>query len=297
VTGAAIAIELLNAMHSADTNEKPSVLCIRGLHKVWFPGGFPDVENVTQIAGQLEILQLIQGLRQILRLTQSVNVKNSDTFHIKSIFPDVGVLSPEFGADDGSLMVAISLRRYIGTRANSRAAIRPRLAISRLAVRTCSQIFVTRIFAADDRCPAQFWRPLLVDRLSTLMRSHRSYLEGCATRWDEGSEYHWIVEERSSNGLAGCIACRVKQHAADFGYFFAEPHWGKGFATEAGELLVSWLKAQPEILRIWATADTENVKSRNVLERLGLQCEGILPMATYRPNIGGPPRDTVVYAW
>jgi hypothetical protein len=54
---------------------------------------------------------------------------------------------------------------------------------------------------------------------------------------------------------------------------------------------------QPEILRIWATADAENVRSHKVLERLGLHREGVLPMATYRPNIGGQPRATAVYAW
>ncbi|MBE0549463.1 MAG: GNAT family N-acetyltransferase [Rubrivivax sp.] len=125
----------------------------------------------------------------------------------------------------------------------------------------------------------------------------RTHLEGATQRWADGTEYQWIVEERSTGNLAGTISCRPSAHAADFGYFLARSHWRRGLAHKAGTLVVSWLKAQPEILRIWATADAENIRSHKVLERLGLQREGVLRMATYRPNIGGQPRDTVVYAW
>ena len=125
----------------------------------------------------------------------------------------------------------------------------------------------------------------------------RSHLEGVAQRWIDGTEYQWIIEVRSTGNLAGTISYRPKAHAADFGYFLATSHWGKGLAIEAATLVVNWLRAQPEILRIWATADAENFRSHKVLERLGLRREGVLRMATYRPNIGGLPRDTAVYAW
>lgn len=124
----------------------------------------------------------------------------------------------------------------------------------------------------------------------------QAYLEGCAARWAAGTEYHWAIEPRSGGELLGCIACRVKDHAADFGFFLARSAWGRGVGTEAGSLLVGWLDRQPSILRIWATCDTENLRSARLLERLGLQREGVLRRATWRPNIGGLPRDTAVYA-
>lgn len=123
-----------------------------------------------------------------------------------------------------------------------------------------------------------------------------AYMNGCAERWASGVEYHWVIESRAGGPLLGCIACRVKSHAADFGYFLARSSWGRGVATEAALLLVGWLGRQRSILRIWATTDTENIKSARVLERIGLQREGVLRMATYRPNIGGLPRDTAIYA-
>ncbi len=125
----------------------------------------------------------------------------------------------------------------------------------------------------------------------------RSHLEAAEQRWEEGTEYQWIIEERQSGALAGTISCRVKQHSADFGYFLGRSHWGRGLALEAGRIVVELLKSQPEIFRIWATADAENSRSQKVLQCLGLKYEGTLHMATYRPNIGGEPRNTVVYAW
>lgn len=124
----------------------------------------------------------------------------------------------------------------------------------------------------------------------------KAYLEGCVTRWGEGTEFHWVIEVNESTALVGCIACRVNGSDADFGYFIAEPHWGKGFASESASLVVEWLQQQPTVLRIWATTDYENERSASVLRRVGLEFEARRRMATYRPNIGGLPRDTLVFA-
>lgn len=124
----------------------------------------------------------------------------------------------------------------------------------------------------------------------------RQFFAGVAERWDSGEDFHWIVQTLSDKRFLGSISCRIAGHAADFGYLFASAAWGCGYASEAVALLVGWLKAQPEVLRIWATTDIENVRSQRVLERAGLLKEGTLRMATYRPQIGGLPRDKNVYA-
>jgi [ribosomal protein S5]-alanine N-acetyltransferase len=53
----------------------------------------------------------------------------------------------------------------------------------------------------------------------------RQYLEGCASRWASGHEYHWMVVNKTDGAAIGSIACRVRGHAADFGYFLARSHW------------------------------------------------------------------------
>jgi len=123
-----------------------------------------------------------------------------------------------------------------------------------------------------------------------------SRLRKASASWDRGSEYQWVILERDSGECIGTISCRPRGHEADFGYFLGRKYWGRGLGTDAASAVVAWLETQPEITRIWASVDVENVRSRRLLERLGLQLERVLPKATLRPNIGGPPRDTAVYA-
>lgn len=124
----------------------------------------------------------------------------------------------------------------------------------------------------------------------------REFFAGVRARWDAGEDFHWIIEPIADGAFVGCLGLRIDGHAADFGYFLARAQWGRGHAGAAVALLVQWLLQQPSILRIWATTDSANLRSRRVLERAGLQYEGTLRMATFRPNIGGPPRDKDVFA-
>jgi RimJ/RimL family protein N-acetyltransferase len=121
------------------------------------------------------------------------------------------------------------------------------------------------------------------------------HLEGAVARWDAGLELQWVILERLTGQCAGTLSCRPRGHAADFGYFLGRKHWGKGLATQAAGALLAWCETQPQIIRVWASADVENVRSRRLLERLGLQLEGVLRRATVRPNIGASPRDTAIY--
>lgn len=124
------------------------------------------------------------------------------------------------------------------------------------------------------------------------------FFDGCAARWQSGAEYHWMIELKTgaTDGCIGCIGCRIKGHAADFGYFLARAAWGQGYATEAAGLLVNWLRRQSGIVRIGATTDAENSASAAVLQKVGLQREGLMRRATVRPNIGPSPRDTALFA-
>ena len=97
----------------------------------------------------------------------------------------------------------------------------------------------------------------------------QAFFDGCAARWQAGSEYHWMIELKADTVAVGCISCRVQRHAADFGYFLARAHWGQGYATEAAGLLVNWLRRQNGIVRIGATTDIDNSASAAVLQKVG----------------------------
>ena len=66
--------------------------------------------------------------------------------------------------------------------------------------------------------------------------------------------------------------------------------------TEAMRAVIDWTFRQPSIYRVYATTDVENVASRRVLEKVGMQCEGTLRKHIVHPNISDVPRDSYMYA-
>jgi len=56
---------------------------------------------------------------------------------------------------------------------------------------------------------------------------------------------------------------------AEMGYMFAQPHWGKGYATEIGRALIARAFADYDWPAISACVFTDNPASGRVLEKLG----------------------------
>ena len=115
-------------------------------------------------------------------------------------------------------------------------------------------------------------------------------------RWESGAEYYWVITLPDEDRAIGGVSCHTDGHAADFGYLLNRRYWGNGFATEASRVVVDWLFSMPSIWRVWATCDTENLASARVLEKIGLEREGILRRWAIRPNISREPRDAFIYS-
>jgi RimJ/RimL family protein N-acetyltransferase len=79
-------------------------------------------------------------------------------------------------------------------------------------------------------------------------------------------------------------------------FVLARPYWGRGYITEAARTLIEWAFYQPEIYRVEAYCDVENRASIRVLEKIGMQREGVLRRSGYAPNLSEEPRDSFCYA-
>ena len=66
--------------------------------------------------------------------------------------------------------------------------------------------------------------------------------------------------------------------------------------TESARAIIEWAFGQPSIYRVYATTDVENTASWRVMEKAGMQCEGILRRYVVQPNISDVPRDSYIYA-
>ncbi len=75
--------------------------------------------------------------------------------------------------------------------------------------------------------------------------------------------------------VGSCGLGRRASGAVEFGYWIARPHWGRGFATEAGQALISIARALG-LQRLEASHFLDNPASGRVLEKLGFQPLGMI---------------------
>lgn len=136
------------------------------------------------------------------------------------------------------------------------------------------------------------WRAY--DRVEPL----NAFLRECIAQWEKDDGHlAWVLCLKGTDQPIGSIGITLEGGGkAMFGYVLAKKFWGHGLAAEALSHLVAWSLAQPMLYRAWAFCDVENTASARVMEKAGLQREGILRRWHICPNLGPEPRDCFVYA-
>lgn len=120
-------------------------------------------------------------------------------------------------------------------------------------------------------------------------------LEARLDRLAREIEYSWMIETREAVALAGIVSAWIEDDAAELGFVLARSHWGRGLATEAVRAVVAFAEEHPELARIWATCDAENVASARVLGKSGLADRGVFHRRIVRPNLGDTPRPSRLF--
>jgi RimJ/RimL family protein N-acetyltransferase len=124
----------------------------------------------------------------------------------------------------------------------------------------------------------------------------RAFLDYCDEGWRTGSEATWAITLAGADRMIGAVGIRPRRHKADFGYVLAREHWGQGIATEASLAVIAAAFALAGMSRVWATCSVGNERSARVLEKAGLEREGILRNWCLRPQQGGRVEDAYCYA-
>ncbi len=141
-----------------------------------------------------------------------------------------------------------------------------------------------------------------VTRYMTVAAHHRladseHYVQRCNDGWRSGRELTWMLTTRDDPRPIGGISLRPDRHMASMGYILGRAYWGQGFMPEAGLALLDVARGMPALYRVWAVCDVENRASARVMEKLGMQREGILRRWIVHPNVSTTPRDVYCYAW
>jgi RimJ/RimL family protein N-acetyltransferase len=74
----------------------------------------------------------------------------------------------------------------------------------------------------------------------------------------------------------------VERFSAEFGYWLAEPHWGRGIMSAAVRDFVDHLFENTEIVRLYAGIFAFNAASGRVLEKADFRRVGILERAAFK---------------
>jgi RimJ/RimL family protein N-acetyltransferase len=85
-----------------------------------------------------------------------------------------------------------------------------------------------------------------------------------------------IVYEQECVGIIGFYPMRdVYRLCADFGYWLAEPCWGKGIMSAAVPAFIDYLFSNFETVRLQSSVFAYNASSMRVLEKAGFVLENI----------------------
>lgn len=164
-----------------------------------------------------------------------------------------------------------------------------RLLLRRTTADDAESIF--REYAQDAEVTRYLcWRP------HTDVAQTRAFMEQCRQAWDTGAAYPFAIIGRADGRLMGMIEMRLDGHRAEFGYVLARPHWGRGIMPEALNALIRWVSALEGMHRVWAYCDVENRASQRVLEKAGMEREGVVRRWARMPNLGAAPRDCLFYS-
>jgi len=129
------------------------------------------------------------------------------------------------------------------------------------------------------------------------IKETRSFIKRCKQTWQEGEAFPWTIIRKIDNQLLGMVEITAIDHSGVcLGYVLARPFWGEGYMTESLQLIIQWAFRQNDIYRVWAFCDIENMASKKVMEKCGMQCEGILRSWLKLPQLGEKPRDCSCYS-
>ncbi len=147
----------------------------------------------------------------------------------------------------------------------------PRLTLRRLQLTDAEDMFA---YASDNE----------VSRYVT-WESHRSiadsraFLQSVTARYQNSPAAEWGIVAKATGRLIGTIAYHdwaLHHRRAEIGYALGRAYWGQGLMTEAAQAVIAWGFRAHDLYRIQAMCLPANIGSARVMEKAGMQFEGLL---------------------
>jgi RimJ/RimL family protein N-acetyltransferase len=87
----------------------------------------------------------------------------------------------------------------------------------------------------------------------------------------------YAITKADNGAFLGCCGIEPTEDPAtvEIGYWLGEPHWNKGYTTEAAHALIDMVfRTRPDVEQIDARCRVTNVASRRVIHKCGFQFQG-----------------------
>jgi [ribosomal protein S5]-alanine N-acetyltransferase len=152
----------------------------------------------------------------------------------------------------------------------------PTLHTERLRLRPFTDADADALFALHSNAfVLRYWdSPPWTDRARA-----QHFLTRCRQLADDGTGARLAIDRASDGTFLGWITLtdwNPDFRSASLGYCLTEAAWGHGYATEAARGVLRWGFETLDLNRVQAEADTRNVASARVLEKVGFVLEGTL---------------------
>lgn len=96
---------------------------------------------------------------------------------------------------------------------------------------------------------------------------------------------HLAITRTGEDALIGFIgfnSIHPVNKAAEVGYWIGEPYWGNGYAVDAVNLMIDYAFTTLGLNRVTAICRDDNRRSYRVMEKAGMQFEGLMRQEAFR---------------
>ena len=112
------------------------------------------------------------------------------------------------------------------------------------------------------------------------LEAQRDWLQSAIERYKTLGPPHgfWEIVEKDSDQIVGSVFIKQLPGFEDMeiGWHLGRDHWGRGYATEAGRLMIAHAFDAVGLERVVAVVNPENLRSIGVTARLGMRWEGLI---------------------
>lgn len=110
------------------------------------------------------------------------------------------------------------------------------------------------------------------------LEEEKESLKGISEKYNNNEYYNWLITIKETNKIIGAINLRVNNYndSVEFNYAIDNRYINNGYMTEALNEIKRFCFEELNVNRFQGGCVIKNLASKRVMEKCGMECEGIL---------------------